>query len=229
MHPMIDRAELDKDGYVLVPRVVGGAQLQQLRCLTRELEDSPGQRRGGVRDPFDTVEGLLAIVRSTPLRQLAAEILGPDAFAVRSILFDKRPDTNWSVSWHRDETIAVSERADVPGFGPWSFKARVPHVRAPRSVLDSMATLRLHLDDAPASNGPLSVLPGSHRTDEMAPDDTARALLVEAEAGDVLVMRPRILHASSKQTGHGRRRVLHIECAADSLPYPLCWQRRINF
>ncbi len=228
MQPMIDRAKLEDDGFALVPRVVGGAQLRQLRDLTHELEDSPGHRRGGVRDPFETVEGLLEAIRSTRLGKLAAEVLGAGPFAVRSILFDKRPDTNWSVSWHRDETIAVAEKAELPGFGPWSYKARVPHARAPRSVLDQMATLRLHLDDAPASHGPLRVVPGSHRTDDSAtPEATEQARLVEAEAGDVLVMRPRLLHASSKQTREGRRRVLHIECAAMPLPRPLRWHRRL--
>lgn len=228
MQPMIDRAEFEQNGFVLVPRVVGGTTLQQLRELTSDFADSPGQRRGGVRDPFETVDGLLEAVRSTPIGKLAAEVLGPGVFVVRSILFDKRPDTNWSVSWHRDETIAVAERADLPGFGPWSYKARVPNAHAPRSVLDAMATLRLHLDDTPTSNGPLRVLPGSHRTDDAPPAGMDGTRLVEAEAGDVLVMRPRLLHASSKQTAPGSRRVLHIECAAASLPHPLCWHRRVS-
>jgi len=228
MHPMFDQASLDEDGFVLVPHVVGYALLAELHSLTDDLPHSPGSRRGGVRDPFETVGGLLETVRDTPIGRLAADVLGPGVFAVRSILFDKRPDTNWSVAWHRDETVAVAERVEVPGFGPWSSKGRVDHVRAPKSVLDSMVTLRLHLDDTPATNGPLQAISGSHRTDELPADNVNQARIIEANAGDVLVMRPRVLHASSKQTQGSRRRVLHIECASAPLPHPMRWHKRVN-
>lgn len=228
MNPILDQATLDRDGYVVVHRVVGGSHLEKLRFITDELPPSPGARRGGIRDPFQTVDGLLGIVRETPIGRLARDVLGPRVFAVRSILFDKSLDTNWSVAWHRDETIAIAERVEIPGFGPWSSKGRVDHVRAPVSVLEQMVTLRLHLDDAPESSGPLQCVPGSHLTDSTPDEVIDHARVIEAEAGDVLVMRPRLLHSSSKQTADRRRRVLHIECAAFPLPHPMQWHRSVK-
>jgi hypothetical protein len=56
-------------------------------------------------------------------------------------------DANWKVAWHQDLTIAVRHRIEVPGFGPWSVKDGVPHVRSPIESLEQMLTVRLHLDD----------------------------------------------------------------------------------
>lgn len=45
----------------------------------------------------------------------------------------------------------------------------------------------------------------------------------EARAGDALVTKPLLLHASSKSTAPTRRRVLHLECADFDLSDLLCW------
>jgi ectoine hydroxylase-related dioxygenase (phytanoyl-CoA dioxygenase family) len=151
-------------------------------------------------------------------------LLDADAKPVRCLLFDKTPSANWLVPWHRDTTICVRERVDVDGFGPWSIKDGRVHVQPPLRVLRNMVTLRLHIDEANARNGALRVIPGSHNCqhfDEVG--DDSRALLVEAEPGSVLAMKPLVLHASSKATSATRRRILHIEYAACDLPDPLCW------
>jgi hypothetical protein len=54
-------------------------------------------------------------------------ILGPECFAVRGILFNKTQESNWKVVWHQDLTIAVRERREADGFGPWGKKAGVSH------------------------------------------------------------------------------------------------------
>jgi len=46
-----------------------------------------------------------------------------------------------------------------------------------------------------------------------------------AQAGDVLAMRPCLLHASGRAVRPLRRRVLHVEYAARELPAPLQWHR----
>ena len=74
-------------------------------------------------------------------------MLGPRAFAVRALFFDKTPGANWNLPWHQDVTIAVKERRDVAGFGPWTLKAGIHHVHAPGPLLARMVTIRIHLDD----------------------------------------------------------------------------------
>jgi hypothetical protein len=46
-------------------------------------------------------------------------------------------------------------------------------------------------------------------------------------AGDVLLMRPLLLHASGKSLGRGHRRVLHIEYAGPQLPRGLQWHEQL--
>jgi ectoine hydroxylase-related dioxygenase (phytanoyl-CoA dioxygenase family) len=148
---------------------------------------------------------------------------------VRAIYFDKSPAANWSVPWHQDLTVAVRARVDLPGFGPWSTKDGIPHVQPPIDLLERMLTLRIHLDDADRSNGALRVLPGSHRLGRLTAD-AIEALRIEypevlctAAAGDALLMRPLLLHASRRSTSVRNRRVLHIEYAGFALPSGLRW------
>jgi hypothetical protein len=72
--------------------------------------------------------------------------LADRCFPVRAIYFDKTPDSNWNVAWHQNLTIAVRERRDAAGFGPWSVKAGVPHVQPPVELLEHLVAVRLHLD-----------------------------------------------------------------------------------
>src|ERR1700723_466525 len=105
-------------------------------------------------------------------RRLTAS-LGTKCFAVRGILFNKTPDSNWKVAWHQDRTIAVRERKDVAAFGPWSVKGGVPSVQPPASVMAKMLAIRLHLDESHENNGPLRIVPGSHRVGCLSAQEVA--------------------------------------------------------
>lgn len=148
---------------------------------------------------------------------------------VRAILFDKSPDVNWLVPWHQDLSLTVRERRDVPGFGPWSVKEGLPHVQPPVAWLESMLTIRLHLDDSGKENGALRVLPGSHRHGKLDGESIARLResiaeeCIDAAAGNVFLMRPLLLHASGRSSSDRRRRVLHIEYCGLDLPDGLDW------
>src|SRR5205807_2460085 len=152
-----------------------------------------------------------------------------EPFPAQAIYFDKSAERNWMVAWHQDLTIAVRERIEVAGFGPWSMKGAALHVQPPIEVLEKMLTVRLHLDDADESNGALRVLPGSHRFDRLDAEAIERLRkqtpehLCIAKAGDALVMRPLLLHASRRSSTTGHRRVLHIEYSAFELPGGLRW------
>jgi hypothetical protein len=75
------------------------------------------------------------LATSKPVREVVESILGPKCFAVRGILFNKSQESNWKVVWHQDLTIAVRERREAVGFGPWSKKAGVQHVQPPTSPI----------------------------------------------------------------------------------------------
>ncbi len=131
---------------------------------------------------------------------------------------------------HQDLTIAVRERRDMAGYGPWTSKQGVVHVQPPAAVLEQTLAVRLHVDDSGAGNGPLRVLPGSHRAGKLRDEDipawqerlSEEVCLVPR--GGALVMRPLLLHASSPATEPRHRRVLHIEYASCELPAGLEWR-----
>lgn len=223
--------QLRIEGWACTPPVIPPDVLD---ALSRELTPLLGANgaRGGARHLLD-VPIVRDLARSRPVREVAEAALGPDCFAVRSILFDKTPGANWKVVWHQDLTIAVRERRDVEGFGPWSEKDGVPHVQPPASLLERMVAVRVHLDDCGPENGPVRVIPRSHREGRLSPDavDTwkanGEAVDCVVARGGILAFRPLLLHASSPATTPAHRRVVHLEFAAESLPGGLAWYHRI--
>src|SRR5689334_9435573 len=121
--------ELRSRGYAVVPGVVAPADVAEIISLTAGLADVPASRRrsGAVYAARNILEepAIAALATDGPLGRLAAGLAGVPVRAVRGIFFDKVPGANWSVVWHQDTAIAVRERRDVPGFGPWSVKAGI--------------------------------------------------------------------------------------------------------
>jgi hypothetical protein len=62
------------------------------------------------------------LAASGTVGRIAASVLGETCRPVRAVLFDKTSATSWSLAWHQDRTIAVAERREVEGFGPWTIK-----------------------------------------------------------------------------------------------------------
>ena len=221
--------DFDREGYTMWPSLLTSEQLAELLSLL-EANIAEDPTRGGVRDVMDAIPALKTVASSEEVRLPVEAVLGPDAFLVRATLFDKTEDANWKVPWHQDVTIAVSERRDTEGYGPWSIKAGVQHVQPPASVLRNMVTVRIHLDPCPATNGALRVMPGTHqlgRLDQNLVSNFVQedlAITCEAEAGDALIMRPLLLHASSASQFPAHRRVLHFDFAIGELANGLVWR-----
>lgn len=224
-------ALIDRDGFAVVEDVLGPSEVLALAdALERARSEETTLHRGGsvygMRDVLRRVPEVRLLADTSTLRALVMPILGPTAFAVRALVFDKTPEANWNVPWHRDLTIAVRQRRDVPGYGPWTTKAGIAHVRPPLDVLRGMLTVRLHLDDADENNGPLCVLPGSHHLADGALgawSGSADGVVCPVRRGGALLMRPLLLHASSSSIEPERRRVIHLEYAAAPLPEGLKW------
>jgi hypothetical protein len=217
---------LPRDGFEIVERVLSHEELATLR---EAVADLPSRHRGGVRNLFQNSGPIAALATSGAVKALADTALGAAAFPVRALLFDKMPAANWKVPWHQDTAIAVAERVEVPGFVGWSVKDSVTHVHPPVEVLECMVALRIHLDDCGSDNGPLRVLPGSHRLGKLDEAQiehwrqTTKEVICCAAQGDVLVMQPLLLHASSPAKSPAHRRVIHLEYACDALPDGLRW------
>jgi len=201
-------------------------------ALKTALADAEMARAEGGGETFGA-RNLLAVAALRDavgaLRAMLREITGESLHAVRSLFFDKTPAANWPVPWHQDLTLAVKERHDLPGWTNWTIKRGVHHVQPPAEILSRMMTARLHLDDCTADSGPLRVVPGSHSYGMLVRErlDQAKrheAAMICARAGDVLLMKPLLLHASSPACVPSHRRVLHIEFTPDALlPEELAW------
>jgi Phytanoyl-CoA dioxygenase (PhyH) len=167
--------------------------------------------------------------RNQTLQGIADQLSGGIAQLVRVVTFDKTPETNWFVPWHQDRSVALDQRLDVPEFEAWTVKDGCHHAEPPISLLEAMVTLRLHLDDCDEDSGPLEVVPGSHRFGRLDRNGVEKAVrngtpqLCLAARGDVLVMRPLIVHRSQRAKKPSARRVIHLEYATMSLPAPLMW------
>ena len=150
---------------------------------------------------------------------IARRALGATAVPFRATLFEKSGYANWLVVWHQDTALPVCSRFDAPDWGAWSMKAGVNYAHAPTWALQRVLALRLHLDASTEENGPLRVVPGSHRpgvlSDESVSDYVRchEAVNCVVSKGGVLSMRPLLIHSSSKALTADPRRVLHIEYA----------------
>lgn len=211
-------------GVCLICNVLSEAHLSPLRsAIDACVTDGPGKR---VFSLPNSGHGLDLLSR---LSDLAARLSGHPARMVRILAFDKTPETNWGVPWHQDRTIAVKQRVEVDGFGPWSVKAGVPHVAPPPALLERMFSLRLHLDDCGPDNGPLKIIPGPHLLGRLPAcevlDLGAREepMSCLARAGDVLAMKALTVHASDPVSIPAHRRVLHLDFSTTTLPSPLEW------
>jgi ectoine hydroxylase-related dioxygenase (phytanoyl-CoA dioxygenase family) len=175
--------------------------------------------RAGARHVL-TVPVVRCLAGDSRLLAIANQFLGPAAVPFRATLFDKSPTANWLVVWHQDTALPVREPVADLEWGPWSTKAGMLYAHAPAWALEQVVALRVSLDDSLQRNGPLRVLPSTHRGGVLGEDDIERlaqsTIPVEciASAGSVVAMRPLTVHASSKSIDDQPRRVLHIEYAA---------------
>lgn len=213
-------ASLNREGFVLVPQVYAQAEVAAITArLTEAMEESSHAKRlhqGGIyaaRNVDEWFPEVHQIWRHETLRDLLDPLLGSGHGLVRTLYFDKHPERPWTLAWHKDLTIAVREhRSSSAHFSKPTIKAGVPHVEAPEEVLRRMLTVRLHLDDVTEENGPLQVIPGSHRS-KNDHGDAMTSVAIHAAAGDVLLMRPLLTHrsGSSAQGTPRHRRILHFE------------------
>lgn len=212
------RARLTADGFVLLRGVLAAAEVRAVIAdwdTIRQRNAADGELLGngppvGARNLLRMWPAVIELARRPRLLTPLVTLLGSEAGVVRGLYFDKPPGRSWALPWHKDYTIAVAEHRSCGVFQKPTRKAGVPHVEAPAELLDRMVTARVHLDDMTDENGPLRVIPGSHRGEDREP------VTVHCRAGDVLLMRPLLTHASGhcSPTTTRHRRIVHLECAA---------------
>ena len=225
MNLVAECAAITERGFTILPTLFSQEVTDQI--LEEIAKLSPHRSRAGVRHALG-LDPVGKIARCPQLITLASAVLGADAFPFRATLFDKTQAANWLVVWHQDTALPLRERQELPGWGPWSVKEGIKYAHAPATALSQVLALRIHFDDSRCENGPLRVLPGTHKlgvlSDDQIHDLSRRIPPVDCVAakGGVVAMRPLVVHSSSKSQIDIPRRVLHIEYAAsESIAAPL--------
>jgi len=202
------RERLHQHGFASAEAILSAAEMKALSAQLEAGDGRPGQRERLV-EPW--CADLADRLRHHPV---LAPVLAPDLVALQCICFEKSAELNWLVSVHQDLSFPVQGHTAHPDWKAWSSKGGTTYVQPPVPVLDQLLAVRLHLDACGAGDGPLVVVPGSHRQGVIAPEVAvslrAQEKACPAAAGDALLMRPLLLHRSSKALGSSRRRVLHF-------------------
>jgi ectoine hydroxylase-related dioxygenase (phytanoyl-CoA dioxygenase family) len=218
----------DDLGYAIVRRVLDPSQCDAVA----DMLDAPDGRRAGTRTLLDS-EWCRGLARDLGRHGSIARLLPPAAVAVQCTLFDKTSGHNWLVAIHQDLSVPVRERVSHPECRGWSEKEGTLYVQPPAEVLESLVAVRVHLDECGEGSGPLRVVPGSHRHGRLTAPAAAAGRRRDGEVaclaakGDALLMRPLLLHASSRAERPSRRRVLHFLFGPAELPYGLGWHRAV--
>ncbi len=199
----VEVQQISEQGFAVVQAAISQAAVDQLtseidRSLASEELSGTALRSSdgtvyAARNVLDLLPSAAQAWLTPRLEQLLLSVLGPEFGLVRGLFFDKPPQRSWSLPWHRDQTIAVAEHVRPLGrFSKPTLKAGVAHVIAPDSLLREMLTLRIHLDPVTDENGPLQVIPGSHRLDDSGGErfPAQPAVAIHAQRGDTLVRHP---------------------------------------
>lgn len=216
-----------EDGYELINEFISQDQLISINSEINTVELK--SKTGGIRNAEKRFSSVFELANSEQLKAQAKNYILEPVSLVRAILFNKAPENNWLVTWHQDRTVAVSEKFENDKWGPWSVKDGITHVQPPLEVLNSMVSFRIHLDDMTQENGCLKVLPKSQNLgilDHSSIQEYVKnhsPVICEAPKCSALVMRPHILHSSSKASSPSQRRVLHLEYSSFKLPSGVAW------
>lgn len=227
---MLSTAEINayhENGYLGVEGVFSDTEIRDLQRVTDEFvelsrgvnehtdvfdlepghtADAPRLRR--LKNPIDHHEVYNGAIRHPDVLDIVEQLIGKGVHTNGNKLNMKSAGFGSPVEWHQD----------------WAF---YPHTN------DDLLAVGVALDDMRIENGPLLVIPGSHRdriyshhqdgafvgavTEDVPHAD--QAVPIELKAGGISIHHVRALHASAPNVSDRPRRLLLFQyCAADAWP-----------
>lgn len=225
--------KLEHRGYAVLNNVIALRDVRKLKKeLNKKLDLKNQPNKNFERALFVKHPDLVNLLLS-PIIQKIVMAIDKDAFVCKAIYLNKTTEANWYVTWHQDTTINVIDKIETDGYHAWTQKDGVVSVCPPTDINKAIFTLRIHLDDADAGNGALEVIPGSYNkvlTDEEKNTiiTYTKSTMVEVNEGGVMLMKPLLLHRSSKATNQRHRRVVHIEFVSQKLANGLQWAEELS-
>ena len=228
------RTAYERDGFIVVPDVFSAAEIDELRAVTDgfvarsatvaandevyDLEDThsaAGPRVRRLKAPHLIDPAYFRASRNDKVVAILKDLWGSVRFDTGKLNM-KSAGYGAPVEWHQD----------------WAF---YPHTN------DDLAAVGIMLDDVDMENGPMMVVPGSHKGpiwDHHGPNgrfcgamdparlaqgdgdiDLSRALPCLGKAGSITVHHVRAVHGSATNfSGRERRFLLYQYRAADAWP-----------
>ena len=171
-------------------------------------EDQPALRR--VNAPIEISEFYHRAMVNSRMTDCVSELIGPNVKFHHSKINSKLPGSRTEVKWHQDFLFT-------------------PHSN------DDVITALLMLDDVTQENGPLEVVPGTHRgklyelwhggvftgtvEDEVEAEFKSNANICCGSAGSVCLMHTRLLHGSGANHSESPRTLfICVYSAEDAIP-----------
>jgi len=211
-------------GYLVVEDVVDKDRLDELRKVTADFiensrtinqsnkvfdighghcADSPVVRR--IKNPADQHSAYDKLMRSDAIVSIVADLIGPDVRFDHSKLNFKPPGGGAAIEWHQD----------------WAF---YPHTN------QDILAVGVLLEDCNLENGPLMVLPGSHKGPvynhhhngvfvgaidlDSKSIDVSDAVALTGKSGSITIHHVRTVHGSQENFSNTTRPLLLLSYAA---------------
>ena len=228
---------LDKDGFAVIDNIYSAAEIEAIIKTLNEVKASnPNFRKTAglfaIRQLLKELPQLFPMVFNDKLRLIIGGLFRPEYFVVKSIYFDKPGNSNWFVAYHQDLTISVDKKIELPGYGPWTVKQNQFGVQPPLGILEENYTIRIHLDDTNEANGALKVIPTSHKKGIYRAENidwsVEQEISCNVPSGGIMIMKPLLLHSSSRTHNDKNRRVVHIEFSKADLDDGINWAEKMD-
>ncbi len=220
--------KIEYKGTAILHHVYGKKETNLMKGMIHNyLKEHADEKPHAIRGLLKKVPQLKEIIFNSNLISILKK-LDDKLFLTKAIFFNKSPEANWYVTWHQDTTINVEAKIESKDFIGWTKKEEGYGVSPPDEILKNTITIRIHLDDTNMHNGALKVIPGSQNkklSDSEIQLITQNSIAVNCEiaAGGIHLMKPLLLHASSKATNEKPRRVIHLEFNSVMLPNEMTW------
>lgn len=218
---------LNSLGYSQLKAVYSLKQINAIKVELNAYFSNQQKESFAIRQLLKKLPQLKNLLFTDELKQILDSNFKQPAFLTKALYFNKPPHSNWFVSYHQDLSISVQEKIETPHYVQWTNKKGQIGVVPPLYILNNILTIRIHLDDTTKDNGALYVIPNSHSKgiirSEHFQQYTSLEVLCDAEAGDLLLMKPLTLHSSYKTKNNKPRRIIHLEFSSEYLDKPLKW------
>ncbi len=224
---MLSREQIEfyhEHGYLLVENVLSDVELKTLQTITYDLIEKSKDITES-NDAYDRDEGhsrhtprltrikfphkqdpyFWEVLTQSNVTRVLNDLLGEDTTLITAKLNTKAPGGGQAVEWHQD----------------WAF---YPHTN------DDLLAFGIMLEDVTPDNGPLMVIPGSHKGPLLShkheglfcgavhPDDPLfeqeKAVTLTGKAGSMTVHHVRTLHGSAPNMSDKNRLILFYELAS---------------